>query len=181
MNENGALHLNPAQPTIYLGFSGVIHVGEGLVAADGTVTLDSGNKPFHLAHLLTEALTPYPQVQLILTTTWTRTLGEERTVAMLPSPLRERVVGTTLKFPGRLGELRDGTWRTGSILRHASACAIDTWLALGDDFFGVPSDMQSHFVRLPSETGLAAPEVLGRLRTWLAENGRRVASLRDNP
>jgi len=181
MNEIGSPHLDPAQPTIYLGFSGVIHVGEGLVAANGKVTLDSGNEPFHLAHLLTEALTPYPHVQLILTTAWTRTLGEMRTAAMLPEQLRKRVVGTTLKFPGRLGEIRDGTWRTGSILRHTFACAIETWLALGDDFFGVPSDMQSHFVRLPSETGLAAPEVLGRLRTWLAENGRREASLRDNP
>jgi hypothetical protein len=88
----------------------------------------------------------------------------------LPKQLRERVVGTTRKFPGRFGELRDGTWRTGSILRHAFTYAINTWLALGDDLYGVPPDMASHFLRVPADTGVATPDVLEALRTWLAVN-----------
>jgi hypothetical protein len=162
--------IDPEVPAIYAGFSSVLHLGEGVVDGAGTVTLDSGAQPFRFASLLADTLRPYPHVQLVLTTSWTRTLGEERTIAMLPKQLRERVVGTTRRFPGRLGELRDGTWRTGSILRHSFTYAINTWLAFGDDFYGVPPDMASHFLRVPTDTGVATPDVLEALRTWLAAN-----------
>ena len=168
--QNQGARIDAKAPTLYVGFSSVLHRGEGLVDEVGRVTLDSGDELFNLAPLLVDVLMPYPWVQLVLTTAWTRTLGEERTVAMLPGPLRQRVVATTLKFPGRFGELRDGTWRTGSILRHAFTYAINTWLALGDDFYGVPPDMVSHFLRVPTDTGVATPHILEALRTWLAAN-----------
>jgi hypothetical protein len=169
VQDHGA-RIDPKAPTLYVGFSSVLHRGEGLLDEVGSVTLDSGDGLFNLAPLLVDVLMPYPCVQLVLTTAWTRTLGEERTVAMLPGPLRQRVVATTLKFPSRFGELRDGTWRTGSILRHSFTYAINTWLALGDDFYGVPPDMASHFLRVPTETGVATPDILEALRTWLAVN-----------
>jgi hypothetical protein len=158
-------------PTLYVGFSSVLHRGEGLVDDLGVVTLDSGEPPFHFASVLIDALTPYPSVQVVLTTNWVRTLGEERTVALLPRELGMRVVGTTLRFPPRLGELRDETGRTGSIFRHAAAAGIRTWLALGDDLYGVPRDEESHFLRVPAETGLETPCTLEALHAWLAANG----------
>jgi HAD domain in Swiss Army Knife RNA repair proteins len=163
------LPIDPKIPTIYLGFSSVFHRGEGLLNDDGTVVLDSGETPFDRAHLLVDALAPYPDtVQLVLTTAWVRTLGEERTVALLPVPLRPMVVGTTHSIKPRLGELLDGTARSSTILRHVARFKIEYWTALGDDFYGVPFELEHRFLTVLPETGLLTPAVLPRLRAWLS-------------
>lgn len=66
---SGRMRIEPQSPTIYLGFSGILHVGECLVDADGNVTLDSGRQPFEFAHYLSDALATYADVQLALITT----------------------------------------------------------------------------------------------------------------
>jgi len=170
MNMRNNRSLDPKAPTLYVGYSSVLHVGEGFVDEDGRVKLDSGREPFEMARLLVDTLRPYRRVQLVLTTAWTQTLGEAKTASMLPEELRDRVVGSIAKFPGRFDERRDGVARTGSIIRHASAHGIVDFLALGDDLYGVPIDMFPHFLHTPSETGLATPEVLESLERWLFLN-----------
>ncbi|WP_434718154.1 HAD domain-containing protein [Paraburkholderia sp. A1BS-2L] len=162
--------LNPKAPTLYIGFGGVLNVGEGLVDRDGNVSLDSGRPPFEFVPYLIDVLAPYPGVQLILTTTWTATLGEARTAELLPVELSARVVGTTLHYPPRFGEVRAGFGRTMSILRHAAAYGIETWLALSDDYFSLPFVKESNFLRVPSDTALGTPIVRIALREWLAAN-----------
>lgn len=132
------------------------------------ITLDFGEQPFRLAQLLSSALAPYPSAQLVLTTAWVITLGEKRTVDLLPELLQESVVGTTLRFPPRLREMRDVTGRTGSILRHAAAYDLVNWLAIGDDFAGIPVNLMPRFLPVSNEATLAAPRVVGALRNWLA-------------
>ncbi|WP_207001344.1 HAD domain-containing protein [Trinickia mobilis] len=162
--------LNPRAPTLYLGYGGVLHVGEGLIDTDGTISLDSGGRLFEFVPYLADLLAPYPDVQLILTTAWVSTLGEARTAELLPVELSGRVAGTTLRYPARMGEVNAGIGRTMSILRHAVACGIETWLAVGDDLYGVPSGKEDHFLRVPSDTALGTPSVRHALREWLAAN-----------
>lgn len=144
--------LNPNVPTVYISYGGVLHVGEGLIDNAGTITLDSGSRPFEFAAYLADLLAPYPNVQIILTTASVATLGEARTAALLPPELSARVVGTTLLYPPRMGEVRSGTGRTMSILRHAAACGIKTWLAVGDDLYGIPVGEERHFLHVPPGT-----------------------------
>ncbi|MGF6837900.1 hypothetical protein QF001_001767 [Paraburkholderia youngii] len=163
-------HVNPGAPTLYIGYGGVLNIGEGLVDQDGNITLDSGRRTFEFAPYLADVLMPYPDVQLILTTAWTATLGELQTAALLPVELAARVVGTTLHHPPRMGEVRAGIGRTMSILRHVEACGIETWLAVGDDLYGIPSGREAHFLRVPSHTALGTPSIRYALREWLAAN-----------
>ncbi|MFL9913956.1 hypothetical protein PQR75_00815 [Paraburkholderia fungorum] len=51
-NVNGGWVLEPGAPTLYIGFSGVFHVGEGLIDDEGNITLDSGNRRFECAPYL---------------------------------------------------------------------------------------------------------------------------------
>lgn len=154
-------------PTIYLSFGGVMNVGHGVLDELGDITLDTNRRLLEYAPYLVDALTPYPQVQIIVTTSWLHSLGAGRTIALLPDELRRRVVGTTLGTPPRLGEIKDGTAKTMSVIRHAAKHGLTRWLALDDEAWGVPSDFEQHFLHTESETALGAPEARKHLREWL--------------
>lgn len=159
-------------PTLFLSFGGVLNVGHGLVDDNGLVTLDSCQPLFEFAPYLADVLTPWPQVQIIVTTSWLQTLGAERTIALLPDELRRRVVGTTIRTPPRLGEIKDGTAKTMTVIRHAAKYGLTRWLVLDDEAWGVPSGYEQHFLHTDSDTALGAPEARKHLREWLeAEHG----------
>ncbi|MFM0617008.1 HAD domain-containing protein [Paraburkholderia nemoris] len=161
-----------AAPTLYLNYGGVLNAGHGLLDANAVITLDSGRPPFEYAPCLVDVLAPWPQVQIIVTTSWLQTLGAEKTIELLPDELRRRVMGTTLGTPPRLGEIKDGTAKTMSVIRHAAKHGLTRWLALDDEAWGVPSDFEQHFLHTDSETALGAPEARKHLREWLeAEHG----------
>jgi hypothetical protein len=167
---DGGIPIDPSAPILYLGFSGVLHRGEGLMDTHGRVTLDSGRQPFESAHYLSDALALYPGLRLILTTNWTWWFGDAGTIALMPIELRQRVVGTTCEYPPRFGELQNGSGRTWSIIRHAGAHRLNRWLAIGDDFRGVPLDLMSRFFVVPRDTGLETPSMRKVLHSWLAAN-----------
>lgn len=72
-----------------------LHRGHAVLDAGGNVLLDSGQPLFEYAPLLAEMLEPYPDVQLVLTTSWLDTLPLDQVVSYLPAALARRVVGTT--------------------------------------------------------------------------------------
>ncbi|MFL9889343.1 HAD domain-containing protein [Paraburkholderia sp. RL17-383-BIF-A] len=160
-------HLLADEPTLYLNFGGVLNVGHGLINEVGDIALDTGRRPFEFVPYLVDILAPYSQVQLVLTTSWLQSLGAGRTIALLPDHLRRKVVGTTLGTPPRLGEIKDGTAKTMSIMRHAAKHGVAKWLALDDDAWGVPPGFEEHFLHTDSETALGSPEARKQLREWL--------------
>jgi HAD domain in Swiss Army Knife RNA repair proteins len=166
----GGIAIDPNAPTLYVGFSSVLHRGEGMMDTHGRVTLDSRRQPFERAHHLSDALAPYPILRLVLTTNWTRWFGDADTIGLLPSELRRRVVGTTREYPPRFGELQNGSGRTWSIIRHAGAHRLGNWFAVGDDFRGVPLDLTSRFFVVPRDTGLGTPDMQEVFHAWLASN-----------
>jgi hypothetical protein len=166
----GGLAIDPCAPTLYVGFSGVLHRGEGMMDTHGRVTLNSGRRPFESAHYFSDALAPYPYLRLVLTTNWTRWFGDADTIALLPSELGRRVVGTTREYPPRFGELQNGSGRTWSIIRHAGAHRLENWFAIGDDFHGVPLDLMLRFFVVPRDTGFETPYMQELFHAWLASN-----------
>lgn len=134
----------PAQ-VLYLDFDGVLH--------DADVRLDANGKPW-LAHgsgalfqhgeLLAEALAPYPDVRIVLSTDWARRLGVHKAARQLPGLLRERVIGAVsaplLKK------------RVDQVMHDANANRPGAnWICVDDDIdFGyVPSELQRRFLRTP--------------------------------
>jgi hypothetical protein len=157
----------PFAPTIYLNYGGVLNRGHGLLDEFGDITLDTCRPLLEYAPYLVDALTPYPQAQIVLTTSWLHSLGAGKTVALLPDGLRHRVVGTTLGTPPRICEIRDGTAKTMTVIRHAAKYSLTTWLAIEDEAWGVPSDFEQHFLHTESDTALGAPRARRQLREWL--------------
>ena len=98
---------------LYLDFDGVLHPESVFVSASRGIHLRDapGRQLFENAQTLNEELRPYPNVKLVLSTSWVRALGYDRARARLPSELRERCVGATYhsRFhrPGREDGFRD--------------------------------------------------------------------------
>jgi hypothetical protein len=154
-------------PTLFLNFGGVLNIGHGLLDEYGDITLDSGRPLFEYAPYLVDVLAPWPLVQIVLTTSWLQTLGAERTAALLPHELHCRIVGTTLSTPPRLSEIRDGSAKATTPIRHARKHGIKRWLALDDEAWGIPLGFEHHFLRTQTETALGAPNAGKQLCEWL--------------
>ena len=98
--------------TLFIDFDGTLHIGRGIRDVDGRVTLDSGRPLFEYAPLLIEMLVPYPDVQIVLTTSWLDTLPAETVIGYLPSKLARRVVDTTKGRKARVSYMLNGSGRT---------------------------------------------------------------------
>lgn len=101
-------------PTCYLDFDGVLH-HENVVRGPrrSAVMLEPGHQLFEWAPVLVNALEPYPDVSIVLSTAWVRVFGYEQARRSLPIELRKRVVGATYhrRYHGPTRNLRE-SWAT---------------------------------------------------------------------
>lgn len=137
------------RPTLYIDYDGVLH------PADVRVTVVEPRQPrvynggptdyplFEHAPLLEGILVPFPDVQLILSTSWVRTLGYEFTVQQLPQALRKRVIGTV--WHGALLEHPPRS-RYDSVQTDANDRGLQRWLALDDDVDGWPDEQRYRLI-----------------------------------
>jgi hypothetical protein len=162
-------------PTLFIDFDGTLHVGNAYIDETDEITLDTGRPLLEFAPLLAELLAPYPDVQIVLSTSWARRLPEERVIAYLPPELRPRVVGTTSSIKPRRSYVLDGTERTHVIASYAYGKRLKHWLAIDDAVFGAerfgrqPGELVDHFLLLDSSKGICDDDALGRIARWLSD------------
>ncbi|WP_092003208.1 HAD domain-containing protein [Paraburkholderia lycopersici] len=128
-----------------------------------------GHKLFENAALLEELLLPYPDLRIVLSTSWVRRYrgSLRRTSRWLPPGLRARVVGATfhsrMHSPDFLSASR-GMQIWSDVLRRKPKA----WLALDDDDRDWPPWCLDHLVRTDEVLGINEPRVLAELRAKLA-------------
>jgi hypothetical protein len=153
-------------PILYLDYDGVLH------AADVRVTKDAPLQPqvyvrgeptdqplFRYMALLELLLAPYPELRIVLSTSWVRAFGYEFAVKQLSPTLRERVIGaTTFQAPTRFD----------SIDIDAQGRGLTRWLALDDDLCGWPEKLR-HLIVAPTNPvlALAQPGVAAEMAKML--------------
>ncbi len=160
-------------PTCYLDLDGVAHhhnVGRGPRRA--ARMLEAGHELFEWAMVLSEALRPYPDVTIVLSTSWVRVLGYERTKSYLPSDLRTRVVGATYhrREHGATKELRDlwaQSMRGVQIALDLERRRPTRWFAIDDATDEFLPWQQEWLVSCDGATGLSALSAQERLREVL--------------
>lgn len=169
------LSLNNLTPTLFVDFDGTLHVGNAYIDDRGDITLDTARPLMEFAPLLVELLAPYPSVEIVLTTSWTRRLPVERVIAYLPVELQQRVVATTKDITPRRSYVLEGTERTDVITSYAYGKCLKHWLALDDAVFGAerfgrePRGLVDHFLLLDSSVGVSDVAALSRIAEWLVD------------
>ena len=149
---------------LYLDFDGVLHhencmwhpkIGAYLSAPEGYVL-------FQHAELLEQVLAPYPNVKIVLSTSWVRHYGCSKTAKNLRPGLRSRVIGATYHSNMReyeFTELSRGQQVCSDVMRRRPR----DWLAIDDVDEGWPEHALPHFVRTHEHQGISEPAVLAKL------------------
>lgn len=154
---------------LYLDFDGVLHhesvlwhprVGAYLSAPDGHVL-------FQHSELLEQLLAPYPQIEIVLSTSWAVRYGCAKAAKNLRPALRSRVIGATYHSRMLKHEFIE-TPRGLQVCADVSRRKPRAWLALDDNNEGWPKHAQEHFVQTHEHLGISEPAVLETLKTKLS-------------
>ena len=171
------------QQVLYLDFDGVLHHEDvwrhprrGLYFGAKGV----GHTFFENALLLEHLLTPYPDVLIVLSTSWVPSLGYSRAASKLPPGLKARIVGAT--FHTRMNRnLFNCLTRAHQVLDDVDRRQPGAWVAV-DDALGWPKGWLPHFVASNPVAGIADPEVTQDLMTKLQLHfGSSAAGAADAP
>lgn len=138
---------------------------------------------FEWLPVLQEELAPYPQVALVLSSTWCIRPGYAKTLQRLPQQLRSRFIGGTFHKrvhgadPWTLASFRS-TSRGQQILDDVTRRKPKQWLALDDDIEDWPTTIVDHLVPCGGRTGLSDPQTRQSLRHMLQKCHAALASNR---
>jgi hypothetical protein len=155
---------------MYLDFDGVLHPGEVWYeyGMREPRLRASGHKLFESLPVLEEAVAPYPDLKIVLSTTWVQTIGFEKARDRLSEVLKSRVIGATYDPDS------PDAWRF-SRMRRYDTIALDVtrrkpsrWLALDDDALGWPQNENDALALVPANLGLACPTAQALLCVRLA-------------
>ena len=140
---------------LYLDYDGVLHhekvlwhpkIGAYLSAPDGYVL-------FQHVELLERMLAPYPQVKIVLSTSWVRRYGCAKSAKQLRPALRARVIGAT--FHSKMNELEFGEKPRGmQVWEDVLKRRPRAWLALDDDWLDWPEWCLDNYVKTHPIDGL---------------------------
>ena len=155
---------------LYLDFDGVLHhenvlwhpkIGAYMSAPDGYVL-------FQHAELLERMLAPYPEIQIVLSTSWVRRYGCARSAKQLRPSLRRRVIGAT--FHSKMNKFEFAEKPRGlQVWEDVLKRRPRNWLALDDDWLDWPGCCIDNYVKTHSIEGLCDPAVLDTFARKLQE------------
>ena len=166
----------PAKPpagrgelVLYLDFDGVLHHED--VWWDrrrGAYMNAHGHRLFEHVPLLEDLLAPWPEVKVVLSTSWVRHYGFSGTARRLGPALRSRCIGATWHTSMRdiedaFAKLPRGVQVAQDVARRKPAA----WVAIDDDHDNWPAQFEMQLVRSNPIFGLSEPKVLAELRAKL--------------
>jgi len=152
---------------LYLDFDGVLHHEDvHYHPKRGAYMNRSGFTLFKHADLLDEILRPYPDLRIVLSTSWVRHYGCYGAAKRLPPGLRSRVIGAT--FHSRMNKsLFVQESRGVQVWADAVRRGPRDWLALDDDYLDWPTWCQGKYMRTDRELGISAPGAADEIEAHL--------------
>ena len=167
---------NPSRKILFLDFDGVLHP-DSVYLEHRRPVLHAEGTLFMWAPYLVRALARYPEVRLVLSTSWVRARGFSRARDVLPEALRKKVVGATwhsLMERSEIGTIPLGiTWwdnatRYQQIARYVARAKVENWVAIDDDNEGWADRHADRLIWTDPDRGVSDPQVLAQLCEKLA-------------
>ena len=145
-------------PILFLDYDGVLHPDE-VFNSNGHPFLNvPGMRLFEYIPHLIEVLNDYPEVHIVLSTSWVGAIGFEQAKAYLPSILQDKIVGSTnINTPICSGWTVSSSsyTRYQQIQKWLNSKFVAGWVALDNDADGWPEDKRSFFVQTDNFNGIS--------------------------
>lgn len=152
----------------YLDYDGVTHVDSVYWSPDRGIHITRpGYALFEWTPILEQLLVPYPNVKIVLSTSWVRLRGLEFAKAQLPPALRARVTGAT--FNNRVVQKLefDLMPRGLQVYSDVQRRAPLEWFAIDNDDRGWPVHCRDHLIKTEDNIGLSSLDVQRAIREKL--------------
>ena len=158
---------------LYLDFDGVLHHenclwsprrGPYISAPDSSTKYEV----FQHAALLEQLLDPYPQVRIVLSTSWVRSYGCHGAAKRLPVSLRERVIGATFHSNMNMYDFAEMP-RGFQIWEDVQRRKPKDWIAIDDDDNNWPAWCLDNYIKTHAHDGISDPDVKVAIELKLAE------------
>lgn len=154
---------------LYLDLDGVLHHENCLWHPKRGAYLCAPSRYvlFQHAELLAQLLEPYPEVKIVLSTSWIRRYGVTGTAKRLPLNLQVRVIGGTFHS----GHMREDEFqwlpRGQQVIEDVHRRQPRDWLALDDNGEGWTEPHGTHWIQTHQYEGISDPEVLATFKQKL--------------
>lgn len=165
-----------ARIVLYLDFDGVLHHEAAMWSPKRGAFISPIDGPgrtlFEWAHHLEAELVDFPDVKLVLSSSWCVKPGFGKSIKRLSANLQRRFIGGT--FHKRFHGI--DPWTTESfraaprwkqILGDAQRREPSAWLVLDDDVADWPAELRANLVACNGATGLSCAEVRDELHSKL--------------
>lgn len=158
----------PISKVCYLNFDGVLHDQEVYWKAKQPVYVQTpGRFLFEWMPILEELLAPYPDVKIILSTSWVHTRSFAFAKKRLSTSLQQRVIGTT--FEG--WEMQRNYFRSmpqgQQIGVDVFRRALISWFAIESDFRGWSAWCYENLIHTDGSLGISDPAIQTAIRKML--------------
>ena len=154
---------------LYLDFDGVLHHENVRISYKSGPFLQAPERYslFQHAELLSTLLAPFPQVEIVLSTSWAVRYGVTDAAKKLPPELQTRVIGGTFHNRFMAKEEFLDTHRGQQVGADVHRRQPRDWLALDDDEVGWHPSHLPHFVQTHMYEGLSDAGVLATFKMKL--------------
>lgn len=158
-----------AEKVLYLDFDGVLHDGEVYWHIKRGIYMKTpGRRLFEWMAILEELLAPYPDVKIVLSTSWVRARNFNFARSQLSPALQARVIGATFHKREMRKDMFDLLSRGAQIVQDVGRRRPLKWFSVDDDVSDWPKGYLKHLVATESDRGISAPSVQAHIRRQLA-------------
>ncbi|NKJ47629.1 hypothetical protein CIC12_12925 [Burkholderia sp. SG-MS1] len=152
---------------LFLDIDGVLHRGIARRAGNQVMSSSPYIKLFEYVPILDDLLSPYPDIEIVLSSDWSLVFGTEATCKVMPSSsVQERVVGATYDgcdFDSRLWPVLT---RGEQVLDYVRRNRPLRWLAVDDRADGFEA-VRDRLVHCQTDVGLGDLAVVEQFRERL--------------
>jgi hypothetical protein len=155
---------------IYCDYDHVLHGGAVRYRKPPSLRPEtSGQTLFQNAPILARLLEPYPDLKIVLSTSWVKELGFALARGYLPQALQQRVVGATFHKRHMRKDAFSNLTRYEQIVADVQRRRPIRWIAIDDDLQGRPQESLERIVAMPLVLGLSSPAAALELQRRLAK------------